>query len=637
MKVVLTLLFFFGLVFAKGKDAPELATALIPASLKQNAVAVIRNYDLDIRVHSQTDIVLKETRAISILSDKGAELAVIKEQYDKFRSIRELSAMLYDRDGKKVKQIKKSDFTDHNSYEYSFYGDDRVKEYSFNYSVYPYTIVLETERKLSSLFFLPDWDIQPARNIAVEKSSFRLEYPDELHINHRSFHLKEELLEERADGRTTLTGKAANITALAEDALVFAPGYHLSSVMFSPVDIVLDGHAAKFDSWKNFGYFYYELNKGRDVLPVHIKEAVRSMTDTCRTTRAKTDVLYKYLKNTTRYVSIQLGIGGWQTLPAGFVAEKGYGDCKALTNYMGAMLQAAGISAYPALVSAGSDYSVMQGDFVSNSFNHVILAVPDGKDTVWVECTAKDIPAGYLSAFTHDRNVLLITPEGGVVVHTPAYTHNDNKLVRKVSYMLDTSGQLDAQVTLHCAGSFFEADENLLRESVKGKVEKQLSNKLSLPNHTIVGYSFQAGNNGYIPVFNANIHIAGVPKTNKSGNRMFLAPFILSTDYVPFAGLPKDRSEPFFIGESFEVVDTVSVDIPAGYRVEYLPAAISVDHELGGYSCSYSVKDYQLIAVRSYRQVRGSYLAARYPAFVKLVKAAMGGGDSGKIALVKKQ
>ena len=60
------------------------------------------------------------------------------------------------------------------------------------------------------------------------------------------------------------------------------------------------------------------------------------------------------MQNNTRYISIQLGIGGWRPFEAAYVASKGYGDCKALSNYMYSLLKEAGILSYYTLVKAGA-------------------------------------------------------------------------------------------------------------------------------------------------------------------------------------------------------------------------------------------------------------------------------------------
>ena len=75
--------------------------------------------------------------------------------------------------------------------------------------------------------------------------------------------------------------------------------------------------------------------------------------------------------------------------------EKKYGDCKALTNYMRYMLKTVGIKSYPALINGGASKVSADPAFPADPFNHVILCIPQGKDSAWLECTSNISETGF--------------------------------------------------------------------------------------------------------------------------------------------------------------------------------------------------------------------------------------------------
>ena len=133
---------------------------------------------------------------------------------------------------------------------------------------------------------------------------------------------------------------------------------------------------ASLTSWADLSRWTYELNAGRAELPPALVAGMQALVQGETDERARIRKVYKFLQANTRYISVQLGLGGWQTFPASSVAANGYGDCKALTNYCQALLGAAGIKAHAALVRAGSDEQDIRTDFPSSQFNHVVLCVP---------------------------------------------------------------------------------------------------------------------------------------------------------------------------------------------------------------------------------------------------------------------
>src|SRR5471030_2459540 len=99
------------------------------------------------------------------------------------------------------------------------------------------------------------------------------------------------------------------------------------------------------------------------------------MTAGLATDKEKVKFLYEYMQHNVRYVSIQLGIGGLKPFSATFVDQKKYGDCKALSNYMCALLKAVNIPAYYAKVRAGTNEEPCDNSFPFDLSNHIIVCI----------------------------------------------------------------------------------------------------------------------------------------------------------------------------------------------------------------------------------------------------------------------
>ncbi len=144
----------------------------------------------------------------------------------------------------------------------------------------------------------------------------------------------------------------------------------------------MDDYEGDMTSWKNLGIWYNSLHKGLDQLPEDRKAFLKDLVKDAKDDREKVRIIYNYLQKNFRYVSIQLGIGGWKSLPANFTDQKKYGDCKGLSNYMYAALKAVGIKSYPALINAQYNKEPLDPSFPMSGFNHVILCVPQPKDSI---------------------------------------------------------------------------------------------------------------------------------------------------------------------------------------------------------------------------------------------------------------
>src|SRR5690606_16757883 len=204
------------------------------------------------------------------------------------------------------------------------------------------------------------------------------------------------------------------------------------------------GIKGSFSNWEEYGKWIYEaLLKDRRELPDGTVQTVKRLTESIDDPKEKAKKIYEYMQQKTRYVSIQIGIGGYQPFLASDVDRTSYGDCKALVNYTQGLLDVVGIKSHYVVVAAGDKKKDAIPEFASmNQVNHAILSIPFEVDTVWVDCTSKVNPFGFLGTFTDDRLAVACTPDGGKLVRTPKFDAQTSQQVRAASFKLDSLGAI---------------------------------------------------------------------------------------------------------------------------------------------------------------------------------------------------
>ena len=106
--ILAVLLSYAGL--AKSQELYDVAK--IPVELVKNSTVVVRNEEQNLVVKSLSSATLSYKTAITILSKNGDGAAQMSEYYDKFSSVYNLKATLYNAQGVKIKTYKSSDFKD---------------------------------------------------------------------------------------------------------------------------------------------------------------------------------------------------------------------------------------------------------------------------------------------------------------------------------------------------------------------------------------------------------------------------------------------------------------------------------------------------------------------------------------------
>lgn len=619
---------------ATWSKAPKYAVPDMPVGLQANAHAVIRAYTQTVTVRDETLVTQQVTRAITVLSKAGQREARLRLYYNKFTTIASLSARVYDQQGNMIKRLPANSFEDHSAFSGStLYSDNRIKTYLYETGTYPYTIEYQYTVQHRGTLFLPGWNPVPGEKVSVEQASFTVQFPKSNPVRYWERNLPQARQSSEDAQHQRYTWTATQLHWQEPEPYGPAGSALNPSVRLALTRFQMDGYAGSNQSWESISAWYHRLNKGRDQLSDEARAAVQKLLAGVSDPREKVALLYQYMQQNTRYVSIQLGIGGWQTVEATKVEEKGYGDCKALTNFTKALLKEAGIAAHEAIIYAGDRKRKVNQAFPSSQFNHVILCVPLAEDTLWLECTSQTNPMGYLGSFTGDRYALLVKPAGGGLVRTPALTAAQNLQKRVATLTFSPLGDAQVQVVTSYEGRQYE-NNNLQYYLHEGpdKQREWLYETLDLPSFEIRDFSF-ADQPAQLPRAVETLHLQLNNYASVSGKRLFFKPNLLN-QWRQLPPPAKDRKQNLVRTFGFTDQDSVTVLFPEGYHAEFLPEPIVYQTEFGRYEVRFEQQEDGISYTRLLQMQAGEYPPEAYARYRDFIKAIVK-GDKAKVIMLK--
>ena len=616
MKTIISSLLGFFLFYIPMASAGNVySVADIPEVLIEDANVVIRKQDMQIEVISVDRAKVHTHNVITILNKKAKDYAYLAVSYSvKISKVNNITARIYDKNGKVVKKLKKSDFHDI-AYpdQGSLITGNRMVVADMEHSSFPFTIEYSYDKIVAGLIRQPYWSPLFSAETALESAQLTIKTPSSLPFSYQAVNYDGQPTKATEGNLKVYTWRMENVQPIETEP--YGPGFsELNPRVYITGDRVKMGKTeGGMDSWEAFGQFYYNLNKGRDELPEEMKAKVKELIANSENKFETIDILYKYLQDNTRYVSVQLGIGGWQTFDADYVYRNGYGDCKALSNYMKSMLKAADIKSHIVLVGAGTKEPPVATDFVNDPFNHVILCVPMLDDTVWLECTNSLNPTGYLGTFTEDRYVLVCTPNGGKLVKTPGSTAEMNIQFRKTNVALSPDDVSKVNVKIIQSGFQQGSVRSIAAMASEEDQKKWLERRIQAPGFKLNKFSFEEDNSTSVPTYYTDYEIEARNWASATGSRIFLSPNVLERrSSVP--DRIKDRKHEVVITYSYLDRDTVEYDLPLGYSVESMPEMpLEIKSDFGEYKATI-IKDKpgKLIYTRELRMKKGRLSADQY-------------------------
>src|SRR5690554_5687196 len=625
-------LFFLLLSFSAFSQI-DYTISSIPLALLENANSVVLDEVVDVDATNIRNMKTTTRRVVAVLNKLGEGDARTYEFYNGNSRVKKIEAKVYDAQGKLHKRYRKRDFLDVSRSGGNMYADSRVVYLKYTPTFYPYIVVFESEVEsgdsglLSSHWFVRGY------------AESLLHFEKTIHFNENNkIRYKEKNLDGYnvtiAESPNELNIKANRIPALRYEEHSPSWAEILPHVLLGFNNFQLKNVMASVDSWESFGTWMddallSDVNDIPETTIAHIKQLVSNE----ETNEAKARKIYEFVQDKVRYVSIQIGIGGWKPMPASDVDRLSYGDCKALTNYTKDLLDAVGIPSYYTIVYGDRSHRDLDDDFASIQGDHVILGIPDGDEITWLECTSQDVPYGYIGSFTEDRNVVMITPEGGRLGRTKTYESLENTQEIEATVQVTSAGALHANFKRISKGLQYENRYGLvvLNES---DVDRYYKNRWGYINgFSILDYEFD--NNRESIVFTEKLSLE-LPNYGVSvGDNYLLAPNVFNQ----FTEIPpqiRNRTQNLRIRHGFLDDDVVTIDIPSDMIIESLPEAIHIENKFGTYEVTYSqLSEQRLEYRRKFLLNRGEFSPDAYQEYREFLRT-VSRSDQTKILLTKK-
>jgi hypothetical protein len=593
-------------------------------SFSQKYNAELLSYNTSIEVESSA-LTVSKSLTIQINNMVGDEYAIFSIPYSKDIKIGQLKAWIEDGSGNVIRQLKKSDIIDRNEFSDDLYVDRFIKIFQMKHNSYPYKVVCEYSYTHKNYMHICDWSPVVFNDIPTAAAKLSVSIPLDIEYNQYIKDLPDHK-SDTVESRVTMEFKSS-CPAPVKGEIYSLPTRNIPTVTIVPMYFKNENEGS-WKSWQEYGDWVYSLIDGQDLLTETELSTVQNLVKGMTNKREVVTTLYHYLQDHTRYINVSIGIGALKPYPAEYVCRNKYGDCKALSNYMKAILKSVGIESFYSIIQADEFPDDFLSDFPSHQFNHIVLMVPIEKDTLWLENTSSINPLGYVGSGTQNRYALVIRQGNSKLIKLPELT--DQNVIEKKIMVFELSKEGSAKVKIHneYRGDDFETLNGLATHLNDDDKDRIIRKSMLFDNYEVTGWKIIKHHRDSASI-SLDVDLTLNKVLNPLGSDLY---FTLNSTGIPSFTNPASRKLPVFIPYPIYIIDTLVYNLPESFSLKNQFAPVNITSDFGKYELTIIPGDKTVTAIKKFELYRGDYTLARYPEFFKFIDSA-NKADKSKIVI----
>lgn len=235
--------------------------------------------------------------------------------------------------------------------------------------------------------------------------------------------------------------------------------------------------------WKDVSRWYYSIYKGHLAKTTPgIKVKTKALTAKATTEKEKIEVIFKFVSQQIRYMGIttEQASPGYEPHDVDITFENRYGVCRDKAALLTAMLNEAGIPAFPVLIMVGEK---LDREVPSASFNHAITAARTREGEYVLMDSTNESSADLMPEYLYNRSYLVATPEGDTLMTSPVAPVEDNMALAKTDVKLADDGSATGTTVVDMLGindvsyrgALAEMKPDDIRRSFEGSVKSMVA------------------------------------------------------------------------------------------------------------------------------------------------------------------
>lgn len=555
-----------------------------------------RKKDIDISIKDGklyvTSEVFDELLILKNLAILDAEESV---DYSNFHKLLFLEAYTLVPAKNNYKKVPVTEFKDRHVFDNMIFHDD-VNEKVFSYSdltigakkVLHYKQEYTEAQLLDGFFF--------ASSIFCNVSELTITVDNEVDLGYKLFNTDNYDIQykgEQVKNRKVYTWKRSDAEKFKMEDNIYSARYYIPHILYHIKSFETKGEQVNVlsnidDLHKYYTRFLKDLNV--DDNPA-LKQLADSIVGPSTDETEKIKKIYYWVKDNIRYIAFEDGFGGFIPRDATEVCDKRFGDCKDMANLLVSMIRSVGIkNVYHTWIGSNS-LPYTYEDIPSTSVdNHMIATyIKDGK-YIFLDATSKYTPWGMPSEFIQNKEAMIhIAPNEYKIVKVPVVMPSENPYLSTVNIRIE-GDSIQGSGSISTYGYYKDYMLEMLSDYSGEKRMKEIKPYLEVGNNKfyLKDYNEQNANDrdkNYVVNFNFSLNNYGIKVDDKKYINLFLE------KYYATAKIDTSRQYDMCYRYMDERTYKVTLAIPEGYVISYLPKNSSMENELFKFTSQFVTED----------------------------------------------